>query len=373
MNHENLNKLIANYIENFQVFNNEEHREFYKWQAVKHFKDKFDIDAPNFSAMFKESVRLTENLINNHIVQPTNGIIKLAERPELTETIRQMFKDLFSEDNGNIHLRQEKIKHFILQCDKLLNTYEPGKWKYAQDTRTVIFYLSLMYPEQNYMFKSTQANKFKYCVEFEDDFGAGETFSLKTYYQLCDELVRAIKANDKLIQLHQSRLTDDMLVDDDFHILAYDILYCGVSYNLYNNISIVNHRKNRKNVNQEKRELQERRNSIIQELEVLIPELETIVKQRAEYDYFSTKGLQVRHKTFGEGFVSQHNTHNIIVAFKETEKKFSMPQGFTNGFLSTDSSEVISILLQIAEIDQRIKEYEEKIRALEFKLSLLND
>ena len=85
MNTENLNKLIDNYIASFDIINNEEHQEYYKWEAVKHFKDNFDIDAPDFATMFKESVKLTYNLINNRIVQPTNGIVKLAERPELTE------------------------------------------------------------------------------------------------------------------------------------------------------------------------------------------------------------------------------------------------------------------------------------------------
>lgn len=39
MNNENLNKLLENYIASFDVVNNEEHQEYYKWEAIKHFEN----------------------------------------------------------------------------------------------------------------------------------------------------------------------------------------------------------------------------------------------------------------------------------------------------------------------------------------------
>ena len=375
MNTENLNKLIDNYIESFDIINNEEHQEYYKWEAVKHFKDNFNIDAPDFATMFKESVKLTYNLINNRIVQPTNGIVKLAERPELTETIRQMFKDLYADDNGDIDLRQDKIDRFVTQCDNLLNAYEKGKWKYAQDIRVAIFYLCLMHPEQNYIFKSTQANKFKNCIEFSDDFGCGENFSLKKYYKLCDELVAAIKTNDKLMNLHKSRLTNNMYAYDDFHILAYDIIYCAIFYDLYYNIPIATPDKAKSNKNGKeelKKQQEERKNAIIKEITQRTLELQTAMQQRSEYDYFSTKGLVICHKKFGEGIVTFHDSHYILVSFNDGERKFAMPQGFTNGFLTTNSEEAVSILIEIAQIDKQIKEYEDAIYILEREMKNLH-
>lgn len=371
MNNENLNKLLENYIASFDVINNEEHKEYYKWEAIKHFKDNFDIEAPDFASMFKNATKLTYNLIDNRIVQPTNGIIKLAERPELTETIRQLFKDLYADDNDDIDLRQDKIYEFIFKCDELLNIYEKGKWKYTQDVRTVIFYLALMHPEKNYIFKSTQANEFKKCIEFGDDFGRGETFSLKTYYRLCDELVNAIKSNKKLIELHNSRLTDKMYANDNFHILAYDIIYCGIFYDLYYNIIINKPKKTKINKEQLKKQQEEKRNEIISEIDDLRENLKIALQQRSEYDYFSTKGLIVTHKKFGEGTVTSHDSHYIIVAFNDSERKFLMPQGFTGGFLSTDSEEAVAILLEIAKIDQQIKDYENSIYKLSNELESL--
>ena len=143
MDFENLKHIFNKYIEKFDEINNAEHREYYKWEAVKHFKDHFNIDTPDFATMFKNAVKETYNLIDNSVKQPTGGIIKLAERPELTETIRQMFKDLYADDGGDIDLRQKKIEIFLDKCAVLLNTYEKGKWKYEQEMRAVLFYLVL--------------------------------------------------------------------------------------------------------------------------------------------------------------------------------------------------------------------------------------
>ena len=70
MNQNHLEVLTQNYIENFQMINNDDHAEYYKWEAVQQFQKEWDPDAPDFAAMFKRAVSKTENLINNHITQP---------------------------------------------------------------------------------------------------------------------------------------------------------------------------------------------------------------------------------------------------------------------------------------------------------------
>ena len=56
MNTTNLDKVVQAYIDNFDYVNGDEHQEYYIWEAFKHFKDNWDIDAENFVEMFKESV-----------------------------------------------------------------------------------------------------------------------------------------------------------------------------------------------------------------------------------------------------------------------------------------------------------------------------
>lgn len=352
MNRENLNKLISNYMSNFDYINNEVNMEYYKWEAVKHFQEHWDIDAPDFAGMFKECVKETYNLINNRIVQPTNGIIKLAERPELTECIRQMFRDLLADDNGDIDKRQDKIYTFLDKADELLNIYYKGTWKYAQDMRTVIFYLSFIEPDKNYMFKATQAKEFMYCIEFGKDFGSGENFSLRKYYEMCDELVAAIKETPELVQLHKDRITDKMWAADDYHILAYDIIYSGIVYNLYNNITIVKPTRNKAQTHEQ--QIQAKRDELNAELEKINTELNEVLQERANFDEFSAKGLVVEHKVFGSGVVVDHNGNLLNIRFGEQEKRFQMPQGFSNGFLKTDSSEIMDMFNEMAVLDDKI-------------------
>ena len=369
MNKENLNKLISNYIANFDYINNDVNMEYYKWEAVKHFQEHWDIDAPDFAAMFKESVKETYNLINNRIVQPTNGIVKLAEHPSLTETIRQMFRDLLVEDNGDINKRQDKIYAFLEKADELLNTYYKGSWKYAQDMRTVIFYLCLLEPHKNYMFKATQAKEFMYCVEYGRDFGSGESFNLKNYYDMCDELVAAIKETPELVQLHNGRITDKMWADDDYHILAYDIIYSGIVYNLYNNITIV--KPTRSNAQTRERQLQTKREELSAVFEHTCTELNETLQERANYDEFSAKGLEVTHKAFGEGIVVAHNGNMLKVRFGEEEKQFQMPQGFSNGFLKTESTEIMEMFNEIASLDDKISSLKSSQTVIKHQLEIL--
>lgn len=369
MNRENLNKLISNYIANFDFINNEDNTEYYKWEAVKHFKDNWNIDRPDFDKMFKECISKTSNLINNRIVQPTQGIIKLAEKPELTETIRQMFRDLLADDDGNIVKRQDKIYVFLDKFDELLNIHLPGSWKYAQDMRTVISYLCLLEPEKNYMFKATQAKEFMYCVEHGNDFGSGENFSLKNYYDMCDLLVTAIKETPELIQLHNERLTEKMYEDDDYHILAYDIIYSGIVYNLYNNITIV--KPTRTKAQAHEQQVQAKHIELTANLKKINTELNETLQNRASYDNFSAKGLVVSHKKFGPGIVIAHNGNLLNIRFNELEKRFQMPQGFSSGFLKTDSAEIMEMFSEIALLDDKISKLKNSQSSLKLQIETL--
>ena len=371
MNRENLNQLLQNYISNFDYINDDVRMEYYKWEAVQHFQQHWDIDAADFASMFKEAVKETYNLINNKTVQPTNGIIKLAQRPELTETVRQMFRDLLADDGGDIDKRQEKINFFVAKADELLNTYESGKWKYAQDVRTVIFYLCLLQPEQNYIFKATKAKEFRNCVEYGNDFGSGASFSLRKYYDMCDQLVAAIKETPQLVELHTRRLTEKMYADDDYHILAYDIIYCAIEYNLYNNITIVKPKPARTRTSTQSKQHEEKQEQLRQELDRIVRELNSALQERTEFDDFSAKGLIVQHRVFGDGIVTEHNDSLITVRFQEQEKRFQLPQGFAGGFLKTASAEIAEMFRSMAELDSQIEKLKTAKSAVSHQLHSL--
>lgn len=367
MNNNNLDKVIHAYLDNFDYVNNEEHQEYYKWEAFKHFADHWDIEAENFAEMFKESMKLTSNLINNSRVSPTNGIVKLAERPELTETIREMFRELYSADDGNIAKRQKRIEDFRDKINGLLDKYEPGKWKYNQEFRTVLFYLNMRFPKDNYLFKATQSREFMYCTEFPDDFGSGMNFDLSRYYRMCDQLVAKIKETPELIKAHENRLTNTMLVDDNYHIMAFDIIYCAVVYNLYSGITIKKPAK--------KSSAEQQRNAKVDELNAKLEEatnaLNSALIEKSEIGDIAVVGLKIRHKMFGEGTVVSQDGNIIIVNFAAGEKKFALPMAFAAGFLICEDKDIIELFTLLDVLDKKITSLRSTISSLKTNLSKL--
>ena len=364
MNRKNLDELVQNYIKDFNFINNEDHAEYYKWEAVKTFQQNWDIDASDFATMFKEATSATDNLINNHVKQPVNGIIKLAENKELTEQVRELFRGLFyTEDNGIISYRQERIEIFVKQINALLAIHEPGKWKYEQDFRDSLAYLNLYAPSQNYWYKATQARAFMQCIEYEDDFGRGAEFNLETYYSMCDTLVSYIKASPELQKTHNERLTGKMYRDDDWHILAFDLIYCALSYNLYKGIDILVPTKpvSKKAAEQEKLlALQEE----FQQAQTHLFELE---KERSLYDDLTAEGFELDHSVFGTGKVVRQDNKYLTVRFGNMEKRFLIPDSFKTGrlsFLDHEIEEAIAIML---DLDHQIAVVKEDLKALKSK------
>lgn len=57
--------------------------------------------------------------------------------------------------------------------------------------------------------------------------------------------------------------------------------------------------------------------------------------------------------------------------FGETVKKFQMPQGFSNGFLNTDSSEIMEMFNEMAKLDDTVSKLKSKQANLQRQLNLL--
>ena len=362
MNYTNLNQLLDNYLAEFERINDEPHTEYYKWEAVKHFRDHWDINAPDFSDMFKEAYRKTKNLIDNRS-WPLSGIVALAQQPELRKTIPQLFKDLYQDDGADLSLRQARLEDFISRSNQLLHQYEPNKKGYKQNYQAVLFYLSFYKPAENYMIKSSPAWEFRDYIEFGEDFGFGQSFNLATYYRMCDEIVAVIKQREDVMAAHNNRLNDNMIRDDDYHILVYDIIYCVENYKLYKNISYVIPPKLSPTETKRRKLLAEKD----REIEQVKQEMDSLISERAAYDMSSLVGMTLRHKSFGEGIVTQIEDGRIEVDFSDRQGSFVLPTAFSDGFLDSDSEEVEEMFRTMARLDDEIKQLKAEISRLELQ------
>jgi len=368
MNSENLNRVFRNYIEKFELMNDSQHNEMYKWVAVEHFQKVWNIEAPDFISMFKEAVSKSENLINNSRIHPGAGIIKLAEHD--MEAVRELFRVLYKQDNMNLAERKNQIDEFSSGIKAMLDKYERGKWSYAHDMRTILSYLSFRFPDENYFYKPDEAKKLAQCMDYADDWGAGQTFKLDKYYRMCDRLVEAIKDQSELLALHNSRLHKGMFGDKSLHILAYDIIYCAKQYNLYNNIIVTEREKKPTRISINKDDDYRSREKMIlhKQIDELNANLAIVESDKINLEKVSVIGKRVVHNKFGQGDVSEQIDGYIYIQFDGVSRRFSFPSVFSDKFLTIEDEKFSEHFTRYTELQK--EEGILKMHIKEIELSL---
>lgn len=193
--------------------------ELKKWKAVKHFQDNWDIEADNFPAMLKLSIKKTFNLLKSGQYFPLKMILNFAEKEP--ETIRGLFKRLYDEE---VNL-DERIAYFQAVSEEMRIKYYPDKNNTYQDQRAIIVYLTLKYPEVYYLFKFEMFRSFSKKLRLTFKPKAGEFETLLHYHKLCSILRYHISQDQELLKLHKERITDDCYYDENLHILTQDFIY----------------------------------------------------------------------------------------------------------------------------------------------------
>lgn len=382
MNDQNLSIVFQNYISKFDEMNDSKHHETYKWEAVRHFQDSWDLEADDFAAMFKKSVGATDNLINNRIMQPTSGILELARQEP--ETVRTLFRTLFAADGGDLGLRQERAAAFVSEANQLLEKYAPGKWKFEQDMRTAILYLNLRYPDDNYIYKATPARTFGRCMAFGHEIGSGRDFRLSQYYHLCDWLAESIRSAPDLIAVHQRRLDQAAYADEQFHILAYDIIYCAQNYNLYGSIDTRQSSRKRPSAagsaaggtaesgrpNRRSRIQEEEQARILarqNRLDAVRAEIDCVSNRLMQLAQLPLIGLVVEHRKFGPGKIVDRQNDVITVRFAKGDHRFAIPCAFTDHFLSTADAAITQAFSGMGDIVKEQKRLDLERQLLQFE------
>ena len=80
-------ELIASYKADFSKYIADE---LYKWRAVKHFQDNWDIDAEDFAMMLNDSLKKTGNLLASRNFYPCKMINDYASL--YPEEVRALFR-----------------------------------------------------------------------------------------------------------------------------------------------------------------------------------------------------------------------------------------------------------------------------------------
>ena len=83
MNKDNLHELINRYENNYHLVTTAPTEEKFKWEAVRRFRDIWFLEnasSMSFSELFHEAAKESSVLINNSMISPKTGIVKMAEQ-----------------------------------------------------------------------------------------------------------------------------------------------------------------------------------------------------------------------------------------------------------------------------------------------------
>lgn len=368
MNFDRLNSLIDMYIDQFDVLNNKEHYENMKWVAVHHYKNNFNIHAPDFYGMFKHAMSESNIIINNGTVQPVNGILKLISHEP--ETIRSLFAMLYEDDGGDLDIRQGRIERFVAESNKLLEKYERRKWKYKQDFRSVLAYLVFYKPEENYFYKSSQCQPFFRYLEYGEEIGYGHYFKLSRYYRMCEDVREYLATHEALIARHNERWNKICNPEDNLHILTFDIIYCSIVYGFYEYQNYMKVAKKSK-TNPTQQFLEQKIEAKRSELDALESELDLARNTLDSIPEILLEGQSVHHKTFGSGTVVSQNGSYIEVAFADRTSKFIISIAFLHGFLTSEDETIVRRCKQIESAISDCDKIEKAIKTQQTELDTL--
>lgn len=193
--------------------------EMYKWEAIRHFQENWDINSDKFLDMFMMATDKTFNLLANMNNYP-RGMIKAFATAD-AEAVRAMFINLF-DDSKNL---AERIEMFQASAEELRVKYDDGSWRqHYQTPNAITTYLWLRYPDKYYIYKYSECRAI--AKELNSDFvpkKGGATYNVEGGIKLYDE-IRNIVANDaELDQMLKNVLKESCYPDPEKITMTIDV------------------------------------------------------------------------------------------------------------------------------------------------------
>ncbi len=386
MDRENFNAIITRYLEKFELTNGKEHNEWFKWYALYYFMENFDLDVPDVYTMLNEATGKFSVLIDNNHAMPISGLKELARKEP--EFVRDALRTLLAEDGGDLDARQRRAEQFVDCVNAKIEHYWPGSHLYPQSMRSAILLLAMNRPADNYILFWSRADNWAKYTEFGDDFGSGSAFSLPVFYRMCDELRSEIEHNEALKVCGEKRLAKaksviearekqsiDMQLNDDLHLLVYDIIYCATCYQMYQDIPCYDSSAAKKRIERAmERAALERllSDALAAERALAVSDLSAALPPELT-------GHTVTSKSFGSGTVIWQSQDRLQVQFDAGEKTFIYPGVFLQKHLTPNEADAKAVMdsitgqkelarLRSAAIAART-EYENKLAAFGKKWS----
>ena len=216
--------------------------EHYKWVATAQFKSVFNIvkrfAEDDLCGNLEKALSRQENLLSAPHYFAKQVLVKASRIAK--EDVRSALIMLFDEEKPLSERAEEFINqmHDIVEShkaeEKSDNTFGPKETS-QQDMHAVSVYLSFMYPDRHYIFKSSVWYDFRDIVGLSYPSLSVYTHRLTGYEDLCGHIRNVLLADQELISLHNDWYngSDAEHPKDisDYHLLTQDFIYAiGVHF-----------------------------------------------------------------------------------------------------------------------------------------------
>ena len=203
--------------------------EKYKWKAVKHYRDYWNINAEDFPGMLTEAFSQATNLLGGAMYYPYGMICVLSQFSP--ERMRELFRLLYDEKLS----LADRIQSYRSGCEELLIAFresspdnEKAKNHY-QDLRAICVYLSFEYPEKYFLYKARMYSSYKKLIDYKETSTEknSEVRKYENFSQMCNTVLVEINNDPELQQMQKTVVESDSecYADPEFHLLAQTILY----------------------------------------------------------------------------------------------------------------------------------------------------
>lgn len=193
--------------------------ENFKWKAIQHFQQYWDIKADDFGAMLEEALAKTSNLLASGYYYAKGFITRAAK--DNPDGFRETFRNLYDE-----HMPlQDRVERFISFCDRF-HEEQGYSGQHFQDLKAVSVYLWLRYPDKYYIYKYGEIRPA--AIELESSFVPKKSSSVENLiggFRFCDEIRAQLSKNEAIINVFKGLLTDDCYPDPEYRTLAFDVVF----------------------------------------------------------------------------------------------------------------------------------------------------
>ncbi len=227
MNLKKIKEIIQSYKKHFGAIHKEE---IYKWRAVKHFQDNWNIDAKVFPEMIENSLAYTYNLMDSGNYFPKRMMLHYVRMD--SEAVRNLFLELYRKDEDKSI--EDKWLEFKTETRRLNKEFFRSKNKTEensyQDQRAFMVYLALRFPERYFLFKFGMFKEFVEKIDFPYTPIKGRVENLTSYTELCGQLREEIIKDEELLKLHNGRLKENHYIEKSFNLLTQDVIYATIKH-----------------------------------------------------------------------------------------------------------------------------------------------